>query len=222
MSDQRGFSLVEGLLVLIAFTMIGFTGFYVYSSTKSAAKTNDSSNKAVSGNEDKNSDTAKGSERSDTWFLYSPPEKQYSVRLADGWNLVRSEQGTSLYTTINDNLDYTEGTKAEVATPEGGKDAASGFFLNFSTNIDTPSKSEQSVKQTEFKTNLGATVEKYQYTESSPQPVALGQLDQGGVYYNYIIKGGTDKFMAVSYSVQPGETQHFKIIEEVLRTVEFN
>lgn len=40
MKNQKGFTLVEGLLVIIALSLIGFTGFYVYSANQKSNKPN--------------------------------------------------------------------------------------------------------------------------------------------------------------------------------------
>lgn len=221
MSDQRGFSLVESLLAIIAVTLIGFTGFYVYSSNQSEPKTNDS---IVKTGQDDKSDTSKSvNDQTASWLLYTPPDKEFTIRLADGWNLVRNEAGTGFYTTVNDNLKFEEGVKAVLTAPVGGKDANSGFSLNYRPIPgDGRLFSNESVKQAGFTTNDGVTVDKYQYTETRTIPEGLGQLDEGGVYYSYVIKTNANMVMTVNYDVQPTDDQHFKIIEEVLRTVHFN
>lgn len=47
-SNQKGFGAVEGLLILILLTMVGFTGYYVYHSRNNANSTYDSATKAGS------------------------------------------------------------------------------------------------------------------------------------------------------------------------------
>ncbi len=43
LKNQKGFSLVEGLLIVIALSIVGFTGFYVYNANKQDPKISDSS-----------------------------------------------------------------------------------------------------------------------------------------------------------------------------------
>lgn len=45
--DQKGFTVVEGLLIVIALTLIGFTGFYVYNANKDDQKTTNNQTSAV-------------------------------------------------------------------------------------------------------------------------------------------------------------------------------
>lgn len=43
LKNQKGFSLVEGLLIIIALSIVGFTGFYVYNANKKEPNISDSS-----------------------------------------------------------------------------------------------------------------------------------------------------------------------------------
>src|SRR5882757_3473616 len=47
--NQKGFSVVEGLLVLVALSIVGFTGYFVYNAQKNTDKTLTQTNQASTG-----------------------------------------------------------------------------------------------------------------------------------------------------------------------------
>lgn len=118
---SHGFTIIEGLLILIIVGLIGFTGWYVWNSKNKTDNTYDSANnssipkytaiktfddcKKSAGSKIQESFpevcvTANGkrftepeNEISSSWMLYQPPEKVYKINLADGWALYHYSQG---------------------------------------------------------------------------------------------------------------------------------
>jgi PsbP-like protein len=76
--DQKGFTLIEVLLIIIAITLISFAGWYVYSSQKKdepSAKSSDQKPKTVAG------------EKSVALKTYSNDEYGFSIKYPESWKI---------------------------------------------------------------------------------------------------------------------------------------
>lgn len=86
MKTQKGFTIIEGLLILVILGILGFTGWYVYNAHN---KTTDTLTNADSAN----SSVAKYSKKSSTqakdptadWISYSSKEGIYSLKYPKTW-----------------------------------------------------------------------------------------------------------------------------------------
>ena len=212
---ESGFTLVEGLLVTLIVIVVGFAGYYI----------NNQNEHTVSKTEaQKVAETTKTSDKkpvkeTDSWLLYQPPGKDYSIRLADGWVLERYQKDSGLYQFSNDKLALVKGTKAVVDEIQGGKDGDTGFFLNYATeNIDQILP--QGEQQTSLKTDDGLEVEKYRYVQISGTE-GIG-LQAGDTQYTYIIRKTSSRVIEAGYSFKLNADDHHDVVEKVIKTAHFN
>ncbi len=244
-TNESGFSPVMIALIIVVIALLGVSGWLVYDRQKKDSKSIntsagiDSFDKCVAaGNPVMESYpeqcSANGktyiNERSgnpqpikdDTanWLVYTAKDNPFTVRVADGWIVEDSYYGQGFNTFSNDHLAHKPGTKAIVNPFPGGRDGASGFFLNYATQnleqIVTPGK-----KQTSLKTKDGLEVEKYYWVISGYAEEGLG-AGNGDTEYTYVIRNNAKEVITASYTYQPGDTDHHEIIEKVLTTVHFN
>lgn len=213
--NQTGFGAVQLLLFVILIGLIGGSGYYVYKVQQNTNKSLDSANKTLEELAEKKQDQPETSTKEeDSWFLYEPSDKAFSVRIPDGW------QGIALYDNlfVRDpaKMIYAKGTKAQVEVlEEGGWDGASPFGLYYpKQNADQIVR--EGTEQTSLKTDRGLTVHKFIYTQES-EPDGIG-YQKGAKVYNYYFDAD-GKYIQVSHVVNPGETDRHEIVEQLIKTV---
>ena len=213
MRNQKGFSAVEGLLVLVIIGVIGGVGYYVYNSRKETTKYQDNANKS-------SLEVATGKKQIEKdevadWLLYEPTEKQYSIRIPDGWNL-ENLQSSNLYGRLPANITYKSGTKATVTSTEGGWDGASSFSLYYpKQNADQIVR--EGKEQGTITTNAGPKAHKY-YLLQETDPVGIGYAKGSKVYSYYFDADG--KYIQVQQYVLPGQTEQTELIEKSIKTLQ--
>jgi|GEM_PF-1359751 len=222
--NSPGFAAIEALLVVIILGLVGFTGWFVWHSKQVSDKTlTDASKSQPTTAAKKSSNTVKkpaASDETSSWLLYSPPSKNYTVQLADGWKLSRYQTADNLFTFNAADLNPSPGTKAIVATETLGKDGgAVGFFLNYFAADQrlTP----YSTQLPTFKTEDGVTVSAYTET-STADPDGLGGLPKGATGYEYILRPASGALIDVTYGFKPGDTDNHSLVEKAIKTIHFN
>lgn len=241
-NDQTGFSPVSVAVIVGVAAALGLLGWFAYSrqnkeeSKPSPAQITSFDECVAAGNPVMESYpeqcTANGKtftktiekhqlpeEKDETadWLLYESPGKEYSLRLADGWQMFRYEKSPSIYTYDNKNLALMSGTKAKVTEVQGGSDGQAGLFINHATeNIEqivTPG-----AKQTSLKTIDGLEVEKYYWIVNGYGEEGLGNSN-GDTQYTYVIRKSAKNVMTVNYSFAPGATDYHELVEKVIKTI---
>lgn len=221
---QSGFAAIEAVLIAIVMGILGFTGWFVWNAKQNTDKSLDAANsseqaKITAKKTETKKPAATPADETANWLVYSPPNKEYTVRLADGWNLERYQDSSSLYTYDNNDIVAEQGTKAIVTQVEGGKDGGIGFFLSYATqNLDQIYSPGE--KQADFKTVDGLTVESYFYVEHSNSD-GIG-LQEGDSQYTYIIRNGSKIAAVITYSRGLGVANHQDVVEKVAKTFHFN
>lgn len=81
--NQYGFGLVEGLLILIAVTLLGFVGYYVYHNQQSTDKRLDSSVSSSPSNTKRTFE--KKADPTASWTAYTSPSGQFKLKYPSGW-----------------------------------------------------------------------------------------------------------------------------------------
>lgn len=216
-SNQKGFSSVEALLILVIVGVIGGVGYYVYQSRQEAKKSQDNANKSsleIEASKKQAEEEKKATDETANWLLYEPPGKQYSMRIPDGWKLV-SLSGTDLYGRNSSDTIYKPGTKATVQMMEGGWDGASSFGFYFPSASDEPRAKEGDQKGT-LTTASGLTAQKYQYTQTT-EPEGIGYAKGSTVYNYYFDDKGKNIF--IQHYVSSGETAQTDLVEKAIKTI---
>ncbi len=240
-TSQNGFTAIEAVLVTIVIGLLGISTWLFYERYQQKATVIDNQISQINSFEDcaaagnpisqtfpeqcradgktytKMDDSS--NETSD-WLVYTSPNKEFSVQLADGWNLTSSESGLSLYTFSNENTNLTIGSRAIISPSQGGRDGRSGFFMNYVTQstdqINTPG-----TKQSSLKTADGLEISKYFWVVSGYQNGGPG-VANGDSQYTYVLRKSPTQTIVVDYSFQTGQADHSLTIEKVLKTVRFN
>jgi hypothetical protein len=216
---QNGFAVVEGLLILLLAGIIGGTGYYVWHSKQQTDKT-----LFEAGNEKnqvtKNTKPSAPSTADETadWLIYKSPRNLYTIKVPDGWHLVReTDDSITLVGFSLDDIAFKSGTKATVETEPGGRDGPIPFMMGVigqeGYDISTP----RGDKQTGFKTNQGADVDKYVFTQTS-KPEGP-DLPVGGKSYGYVISKTSTTILIIHDEV-PGDPNNVGTLEKMIKTLE--
>jgi hypothetical protein len=244
--NNRGFSVVEGLLIFVILTSIAGTGWLVWnrsSSNDSSAKSDNvitnfqeckdagnpiqesfpekcTANGQTFTNEAKTNEGQATDTATANWLLYEPPEKVYAVRLADGWKLYHYTDKylqNDLGTDYPEDIIYRPGTKAKVETrTDGGRGGPTYFGLYYNKDYGK-CKREGSVEQLSLKTNDGLTVAKRLYTQKGDDMF----VQDGDKTYSYEVSAPGKK-VCIIYDEPKGEQSKLDIVEQVVKTISFN
>lgn len=155
-----------------------------------------------------------------SWYLYTPPGKEYSVRLPDGWELHRYMKEAGLYADNAISLTVKADTQAKIIEDQGGRDFTStAFMLVYHDNnkYKDYSLDTSGVSQSTFKTKEGAVVNKYKYVQTKT-PEGFG-LPKGSTEYSYVIKNDSSAGILITHDVLKGETDQTALIEKSIRTI---
>jgi hypothetical protein len=213
-NNQKGFSAVEGLLILVIVGLIGFIGWYVWDKKQDDKKASDTPQTTQQSGEAEQ----RPAEETANWLSYQPTDKEFAVKLADGWELEQRAGGsTELFSNNNDQLALAAGKKAAVKVTSGPVefyDATLFMKLEASTVPTT----EYPVTET-FQTASGLTVQEQYYLD--PGNVSPGNFPKDTKIYNYFVTHKNRTFV-VNYRVKPGQTDHHETVEKVIKTLELS
>jgi len=211
--SQQGFTVVEGLLIVLILSVLGFAGYYVMTQNKKD-KTADATS-TIEKSKDSSTPASSVKDETEDWYEYQPANKEYTIKLPDGWELQYGENTTSLYGFSYESITYVAGEKAKV-TLVGGRDwGAIPFLLNYSATGSVVFD-VVGTKQSSFKTNSGLTVDKY-YNLVTSDPETMGP-PKDTKQYSYEVKKGTS-VVVVQHDIVPDGTDQTAIIEKVIKTI---
>lgn len=208
--NQRGFSLVEGLLVVIAVALISFVGFYVYNANKDSKNTHDNSSSVVKENKAEDTQTK---DEAESWQQVTSGKGAFKLKVPDGWKLNNDPaQDLILSSTDPADITYKKGQKPVISNNEvPGSDAPHRFSV---TVLNEGSQNNQGTNS-EFVLTSGQkgtkNVDEYE-----------DMLGDAGLIKSHIYtfeKNG--KFYVVSYSILPSDTDNTEIVEKAIRTLQF-
>lgn len=220
MKMQKGFGIVETLLILVIVGLLGGTGWYVWNAHNKTADTfnnADSANSSAASYSKKQSSTMNKQTEADpsaNWKVATSKQDFFSVKIPDGWKI--TNYGGSDWMR-GSGIDYQRGTSAiieETATPYAG---------------DSPSKFDIIVlKDSQFGTPQGTATnfsidllsgKKYSYTFDKDTDRGIGQRDKGDKIYEYRFSVGSGKSLDITYNVFSGDTDQISLVEQVIKTI---
>lgn len=231
--NTKGFTIVEGLLILVLAIVIVGAGWYVShrqsENKKQAAIASFADCKAdkdsriqesfpevcVTKNGKHFTNPQQDSE-SANWLAYQPPGKQFKVKIADGWNLTSYTQGDFVALSTDSNkLAIKQGTKAKVVATNGDESPTTGMTISYTTSGPVLPNGQKTAAI--FKTYEGKDVDQYYYV--LPRTTAGSDVPEGAKVYYYWIKG-TKGYVYIGYAAAKDETNYVKNVEKVVKTVE--
>jgi hypothetical protein len=214
---QHGFTVVEGLLIILVLTVVGFGGYYVWNSNQGKQEEKPASESQTTTNENNSDSQTPAAKETDSWYQHVSKSSEYKIRLADGLVFVKAEDSNPYLSLSTDSLETKEGTKAVVMERQGGRDGSTGMSVNY-YETGTETKGFGS-KQASFATDSGLIVDKYYYVQET-EPDGLG-LPKGGKQYTYFITpkdGGA--VLTVQYTLDPNDNVNVELVEKMVKTVE--
>ncbi len=208
--NEQGFGAVEILLIIIIIALAGVSGWYVYKHRTHAAapaktvQTSAKTEKKPAAQKDETAD----------WYVYASPDKNYSIKLPDGWKLVSYQGDSSPYTMHSEDIAYTPGQRATVTSTSFAGDVNQvAFAMGASWRSDV-----RGDKATSFKTDQGLDVTRYDYVvpHQEIQDIAAGTTE-----FLYAVTGGKTTFQVV-HDVAPGAKDSNNLIVKALKTLVIN
>ena len=115
--NEKGFGAVGGLLALLIVALVGVIGYTVYNAqNKSESKSSASSDTPTVSKP--NNDSKETAAKAETkWLLqYTSQNKKFFVYVPDGWRLGSTLNYDTLFAWNSSDIQFKEGTKAEVQT----------------------------------------------------------------------------------------------------------
>jgi hypothetical protein len=223
---ESGFSIVEVVLVIVIVGLIGTVGWLVYKNhhkTTKAALTTTSATKPATSTKTTTTTTEPANPTA-SWYLYTAPGNDYTMRIPDGWVLDNEGNGTIVQYS-GGSLAIVPGTQGVVTSnyPQHANDDNPLLDIQWYTN--TPNNSlffqtpNGATQEPSLETNGGITIDKYYLYSSQPQT----NIDEPiqGTTYTYIVKG-SDSFVYVQLLVPINTTDYHANLEEALKTVVLN
>lgn len=217
--NNEGFSVVEGLLLLVIIGVISGAVFYVYNANK---KTNESlentGNSEVTKRDKKEEPTAKKDLTKD-WYEYKSFSGSFSMKIPDGWQLVGSKGlggMAGMCTESADCVTYHEGVRATVRQSEGGRGGPFRFILNEGETAGVGTYFERGTKAGEIKAG-NVTFEKRVFTQTKAPEGP--DLPKGGKEYSYLYSNG-NKSIYVSYAIfSPNEKDEVQYVDAAIASL---
>ena len=205
--NDRGFGSIEILLIVVIIALAGAGAWYVQKHKTDTTKTAQTSAKT---------ETKPAAQKDETadWYVYTSPDKSYSIKLPDGWKLVSYQGEDSPYTTHAEDIAYIPGQRATVTSTNFAGDVNQvAFAMGASWRSDI-----RGDKAISFKTDQGLEVTRYDYVvpQQEFQEIAAGTTE-----YLYVVTGGKTTFQA-AHDVAPGAKDSNDLIEKALKTLVIN
>lgn len=204
----KGFSAVEGLLILVITGVIGGVGYYVYNNQNTDVTENDS---AVETKQ------AKGVEESEFSFItkLTSLNEKFSLNVPDGWIFTNDTEIDYAYAT---DMTFEKGAPARINDEfghRGGGFTTTSFVIQFSKD-SLDSYYSEFEEDGVLKLNSGKEAKRYSQVVDDDE---LG-IPEGSKFYGYEIDydGGA---IIINYLVNPTDTDNRALVEASLKTLSF-
>ncbi len=215
--NQKGFGIIEIILVIVLVGLVGGIGYYVYTQAKNNDETSTPSSD-ISGKIDKKTEPALVTkDETADWLLYEASDGTFKIKLADGWKMLKGPGSTSLLNFDNE-LAIKPGTKATIATVEGGRDGGIWLSINYAKSGSAAfAEKIRGEKVATTKTKSGLSVDHYHFTQTeTPEGPDLMKGDQS---YTYSTSNANGK-LVVYYGFTATQTDYHNEIEKILPSIQ--
>lgn len=210
--NQKGFSAVLLLLVIVVVGLIGAVGWVVYDRQKNIT---DNGEPSPQTSQQEQTQATTKDEVDITKDAYIVTTELYSLKIPDGWTLSGDELG--LWAGCLEDascVTYKEGQKAIVNPTQGGRGGPFRFQLvtdsrDFETLFGSGYTNEGAFKAS------NVTGVKYYKKVVNDEPM---EPSAGSKIYGYSFKG--DKYINLYYAVFPGDKDQHTTVEKYLETLQ--
>lgn len=203
--NQKGFSLIEGLLIVIALSLVGFVGFYVYNANKDEKK---NEHAAVTHADEKGE---KAEDETANWQELASSKGAFKLKVPDGWKL--NNDPTQDF--VSSSLDPADITYKKGVAPVLTQDEILGTDAPYRFVVSVSSEAGESGESAEFVLADGTKGGKS--TEEFEDMVG----NAGIIKVHTYMFGAADKVVTVRYSVLEGDPDNIEIVEKVIKTLQF-
>lgn len=208
---QRGFSVMEVLIVLLVVAILALGGWYAFSKMKDKApakSTTSTQPKGQSAEEEQEQaiSTAK-------WLVQA--DDDYEVKIPDGWKLHRNSESGSMIEACDTCLAYTAGAKATIESSQQSHEGPFRFFFKkpaSETETDFYG-SYQKIGTAEAKNLTGNTY----YRDVSNDPES--SYPEGTKVYGYGFTKG-ENIIFINYAIFPGDTNQLDLVVKMIGELE--
>ena len=219
-SVQKGFAIVETLLVVVILALVGFIGWYIWhvKTNTDKAFTHASLSSAATSTHT----VCQATDKSYTGRVFIAPGGTYKLCEPNGWLLYTNgdAKGSSIIANAN-NLVY-QLSKAASAKGISGTDGSSAFgiFYNINNSSVPIDGFSNFIAAGSFKA-MNIVGNKYTRTQAVAPTEGLGSVPEGTQQYEYhFVKDNRD--ISVEYNVFPGDISRVPLVEAVVHTLELN
>lgn len=216
--QQKGFAVLETLLVLVALIIVGGTGYYVWHAKQNTNKSLDAANNSPQSKvrpqklstEGKDGDPCDLEDGSKGATL-TVHRNAFSICQPDGWTLFHTEVEGAFFAPY-DSIKYIAGQKPAVKVA-GGSD--NNYELAIS-DLQGDHPSGFTLHNTR-KTVSGLPLLVYYHVTVANDPVGAGidYLPEGTKQYLYAVPVDSDTLVQISYHVTPSQIDNHKLVEAV-------
>ncbi len=214
--NQKGFGIVEIMLVILLAGLVGGIGYYVFTQAKNNDETNTPSSDSSVKIEKKSEPEPVAKDETADWLLYEASDGTFKIKLADGWKMLKSSGSTGLLNFDNE-LSIKPGTKATIAPVEGGRDGGIWLAINYAKTGSDAYAEIRGEKVATTKTKSGLRVDHYHFTQTkTPEGPGLMKGDQS---YTYSTSNANGQ-LVVYYGFTAKQTDHHNEIEKILSSIQ--
>jgi len=212
-TNNKGFTLVEVLLLTVVLILVGGLVYLGFKQVNKQSETSTSSTTATT------TETTPVKDETADWFTYTPDSKAYSIRIPDGWQLHYVTGGAGDPSSWDGKeLSYKAGTKATIIQDISGRD---GSYFAFALSSEPKNISIQGDQQSQYKTNSGMDVTKYLYVAQRVDPEGFYPPPVGTKIYTWRITQAT-KTIVIEHGFIPGDTDNSVLVEKMINTLKIN